>query len=491
MRIIHTADWHIGARLENFDREYEHVAFFNFLSSYMREQKAQGRPIDALLISGDLYNSFIPPQEASKTLFSFLRELLTEFIDLNIYITSGNHDNGALLDNLGVLCMCDRMHILGSVPLKICEKQEAYQSSSVSKEVANTETEIDSKISSTELTPATRFCVDLDRMIKPLKNCTGEIAGFLAMVPFVREGAIVRGSLFDDDKMHSASECIAKLALDLAHRIDELKQEYKLPHAASLAMFHLALSGKVHDDEHTQNLIATGGLVGQGSEGIDYFDYSALGHIHLRYSTGSTNADGSHRLCYSGSPIPVTFNEATYNHGFNVLEIKKDGSIVKEVVKVPRSVQMIRIPPKVGNSAEELGCTPQEALDLVAKLPNDPLPLEQRPLVTIFLKGETFGDTGGRSRTDVTAEIRKVFPENCRLCSVRTVEAPRKNKEFAQTVVRDLQSVTPQDVFAMYICKKLNTEEVPSELLQLFTDVVKKVVQTTDTPEPLNVAEDK
>ena len=118
MRIIHTADWHVGVRLESYERTFEHKKFFEFLYNFLQMQEQEGRPIDAILVSGDLYNSCVPSQELQKMLNTFWHDLICDFPQLSIYVIAGNHDNGQLLDNVDIVCMSERMHCLGSVPLK-------------------------------------------------------------------------------------------------------------------------------------------------------------------------------------------------------------------------------------------------------------------------------------------------------------------------------------------------------------------------------------
>ena len=345
--------------------------------------------------------------------------------------------------------------------------------------------------------------VDLDQMIYPLKERDGSLKGYLAMVPFIREGGLGRGVLFSDDSVHTASECVAELCRQLAHRIEELKvsnpslkdnslgQTLVSPEArkdqklVSISMAHLAVSGKnsLVDATYDENVIAAGGVAGVNGESIDYFDYTALGHIHLKYSTGT--AGGGNRLHYSGSPLPINFSESEYRHAFKVLEIGPKGEITYEDVLVPRAVDLIKIP---SGPQSKVGCTPHEALDLIKKLPNEPLALEARPLVSVYLRSDALGTRGSRSRSDIASEIRQAMPENCRLCSVRTVEAPRtKQQQEEEEVLQDLSSMQPIDVFSMYARKKLGTSEVPADLLKLFNSIVKKVKNELDNGSDSNL----
>lgn len=518
MRIIHTADWHVGVRLESYERTFEHKKFFEFLYNFLQMQEQEGRPIDAILVSGDLYNSCVPSQELQKMLNTFWHDLICDFPQLSIYVIAGNHDNGQLLDNVDIVCMSERMHCLGSVPLKekISTKinasndllasnnlQERAQAASASLTIPNNAQALSSKADVTPIIPKKMLQVDLDQMIYPLKERDGSLKGYLAMVPFIREGGLGRGVLFSDDSVHTASECVAELCRQLAHRIEELKvsnpslkdnslgQTLVSPEArkdqklVSISMVHLAVSGKnsLADATYDENVIAAGGVAGVNGESIDYFDYTALGHIHLKYSTGT--AGGGNRLHYSGSPLPINFSESEYRHAFKVLEIGPKGEITYEDVLVPRAVDLIKIP---SGPQSKVGCTPHEALDLIKKLPNEPLALEARPLVSVYLRSDALGARGSRSRSDIASEIRQAMPENCRLCSVRTVEAPRtKQQQEEEEVLQDLSSMQPIDVFSMYARKKLGTSEVPADLLKLFNSIVKKVKNELDNGSDSNL----
>lgn len=61
IRILHTADWHIGQTLRGFSREHEHRKVFERL-----EQIVVERDVDALVIAGDVFDSQNPSGEAQQ-----------------------------------------------------------------------------------------------------------------------------------------------------------------------------------------------------------------------------------------------------------------------------------------------------------------------------------------------------------------------------------------------------------------------------------------
>lgn len=56
MRLIHTADWHLGQSLHGFERSYEQQCFLDWLLDTLVEQQAA-----ALLIAGDVFDTANPP----------------------------------------------------------------------------------------------------------------------------------------------------------------------------------------------------------------------------------------------------------------------------------------------------------------------------------------------------------------------------------------------------------------------------------------------
>lgn len=87
MRILHTADWHLGKTLEGRSRFQEHEAFFDELEQIVRDEK-----IDVLLMAGDVFDTVNPPAAAEQLFYENI-SLLTEKYKLPMIIIAGNHDH--------------------------------------------------------------------------------------------------------------------------------------------------------------------------------------------------------------------------------------------------------------------------------------------------------------------------------------------------------------------------------------------------------------
>ena len=87
VKFLHTADWHIGRKLQGKDLLEDQQYVMNNLISKIDETKP-----DFLIIAGDLYDRSVPSKEAT----TLLQELLVKInIECNIPILaiSGNHDS--------------------------------------------------------------------------------------------------------------------------------------------------------------------------------------------------------------------------------------------------------------------------------------------------------------------------------------------------------------------------------------------------------------
>lgn len=94
MRILHTADLHLGQIMyQYYDRVDEHDHYFDQLRTWC----SQYRP-DALVVSGDLFD-IQQPGAATKSYFNqTFAALRRQFPDMAIVITAGNHDSASRIE---------------------------------------------------------------------------------------------------------------------------------------------------------------------------------------------------------------------------------------------------------------------------------------------------------------------------------------------------------------------------------------------------------
>lgn len=103
MRLIHTADWHLGRTLHGHDLTAAHEGFLDWLVDVVRTEQ-----VDAVLISGDLYDRALPPVESVQLLDDALARLAES---TTVVLTPGNHDSPARL-GFGAGLFRDALHVV-------------------------------------------------------------------------------------------------------------------------------------------------------------------------------------------------------------------------------------------------------------------------------------------------------------------------------------------------------------------------------------------
>ena len=264
MRVLHTADWHLGQRfISGHERIDEHRHFLHWLVATVREQA-----VEVLVIAGDVFDSGSPANQALELYYDFLLQMQgTDCRD--IVVVGGNHDSPATLNAPARLLRHLRVHVVGCVP----------------------------------------DCFEDQVLI--LNDAAGQPGLVVCAVPFLRDRD-VRLSVPGE----TAEEREARLKQGIADhyaRIAEVEQVWQLKADGLpvLATGHLYAAGAAPSD--SERTIHVGNLGQVTAEHFpEIFDYVALGHLHRPQQVG-----GREHIRYSGSPIALSFSEI--DHGKEVL----------------------------------------------------------------------------------------------------------------------------------------------------------------------------
>ena len=85
IRILHTADWHLGREFHGADLTAAHRHFFDWLANQIQE-----REVDVVIMAGDIFDRALPPAASVE----LLNEQLARLSDLcEITLIAGNHDS--------------------------------------------------------------------------------------------------------------------------------------------------------------------------------------------------------------------------------------------------------------------------------------------------------------------------------------------------------------------------------------------------------------
>ncbi|WP_421181214.1 exonuclease SbcCD subunit D C-terminal domain-containing protein [Aeromonas enteropelogenes] len=337
MKILHTADWHLGHQLHGHDRRFEHDAFLDWLTDTLK-----ARQIDALLVAGDLFDTANPPASAWQQLYRFLARLRAEMPNLDMVLIGGNHDSPSKLDAPHELLRAFDLHLVGSI-----SRDKDGQ-------------------------------LETDRLLVPLHDNEGKVAAWCAAVPFLRSSDLRVEPLAEgqDRLIEGVRQIYAEVLTEGRKRCEQDQ--------ALIAMGHAYLAaGQL--SELSERRVLGGNQHALPADIFTGADYTALGHLHLAQRL----AEGIH---YSGSPLPLSLTETGYRH--QVLEVTLEAGQLATVepIPVPRSVEMIRLPQGsldealAAIDALELPDRPQEAqpfLEVRLLLPKPEARIRERILAAL------------------------------------------------------------------------------------------------------------
>ena len=323
MRILHTADWHIGQLFFEYDRHAEHQAFLQWLLRTLSEEA-----IDVLLISGDVFDLSNPSAAAIRLFYSFLRDAIGANNALQIVVIAGNHDSASRLEAPKPLLEASGVHIIGWV-----EKDATGR-------------------------------IDYEKLLIPLHDASGETRAWCLAIPFLRNG--------DYPAVADSPQPYA----DGVHQVYQEAYAYaaqrRQPDQAIIAMGHLhARHAEISDLDNSERLIMGGVECISAAAFDENLAYVALGHIHKAQSLG-----GKAHIRYSGSPIPLSFSERQYTHQVVVFDLEQEANAI-QMLAVPLFVPLLTIPAQHGPVSEVIRLI--EALPAVGKTKPELAPKDRPP----------------------------------------------------------------------------------------------------------------
>jgi exonuclease SbcD len=325
IKLLHTADWHLGAALQGWPRETEHRAALAQVTAIARE-----REVDAIIVAGDIFDSLNPSAEAQRLLYETLRDLRAACPTATIALVAGNHDPAGRLEAPRALFDLAGVVSVGAI---------ARQNGGIGARA------IDARIHLT-----------------PLRDKAGRVGAHLLSVPYPRAadlpnaGEGVTGSPI----VWAVRELYAEM-IALARR--------EIGDAPLVVTGHLHVAGGL-ESEGAERRILVGG---EHAVPFDVFPrdaaYVALGHLHRPQSVGRET------IRYAGSLFPMSKTEIGYAHGVSIVAIGDGATVSIEHVPLERAVASLRLP-----AAGALA--PGEVEGAFAALGLDPAtPEELRPFV--------------------------------------------------------------------------------------------------------------
>lgn len=316
IRILHTADWHLGQTFFGYDRTQEHEHFLDWLAGVLTKNK-----IDVLIVAGDVFDVSNPSAASQRMFYRFIHRVTTENPRLQLVVVGGNHDSAARLESPLPLLQEMRTEIKG-----IVRKQNGK--------------------------------IDYEHLLVELKNAAGEVEALCLAVPFLRQG--------DYPVVETEGNPYAEGVKELYARLLKYALKKRTDGQALVAVGHLLATGsEIAEKDHSERIII-GGLESVSPESFpEQIVYTALGHIHK-----AQRVSGRENIRYAGSPLPMSFAEKHYHHGVVKVTLDEGWAVEIEKLEYTPLVRLLSIP------ATE-AAAPDEVLDELRglELPEDePMP---------------------------------------------------------------------------------------------------------------------
>lgn len=289
LRILHTSDWHLGRQLKSHNRYNEFTNFLNWL-----EITIKTRNIDALIISGDIFDNSTPTVQAQTLYYSFLNKLADTHCRHTVII-SGNHDSPSFLDAPSGILKRNNIHVTGLASHNPCDEVLTLSD----------------------------------------KNGTPEL--IVCAVPYLRDRDVrtVSRDTSPDDTERALTAGIRSHYAQVLEHARKLQGDSDIP---VIAMGHMFIrGGHTRPDDGTRQLYVGTALQINADIFPDWLTYTALGHLHSPQKCGREN------IRYSGSPIPMGFGESGQKKSVCIVELEGRECTGIEEVEVPLFQRIERV----------------------------------------------------------------------------------------------------------------------------------------------------
>ncbi len=255
MLFLHTSDWHLGSEMEGRRRINESAALLHHIIKTIQREN-----VNTLIVSGDVFDSHAPSNQATRQYYDFLKQLHQCQCVENIVIIAGNHDSPSYLEAPAGLLELLNIHVIGS----------ANES-------------------------------ELEREIIPLKE-HGKIEAVACAVPYLVSPGLPGKTQAEQDAAYE------QYVVNHYRRVVDLAKT-KYPNVPLIAMGHFfAVGGKGSADN-----VLRGNLHSIHVEMLPLadIDYLALGHLHR-----AQIVNGLENVRYAGSLMKMSFAECDKDKEF-------------------------------------------------------------------------------------------------------------------------------------------------------------------------------
>jgi DNA repair protein SbcD/Mre11 len=269
MKILHTADWHLGKRLESFSRLEEQKEVLQEICEIAEQENP-----DLIIIAGDLFDNYNPSSEAVDLFYKTLKKLSSNG-RRPVFAIAGNHDSPERIEVPDPLARECGIFFAGfpDTIIRPCQLESGVQ-------IVNAEPGFAE--------------VSLPGYSYNLR---------LLLTPYANEVRL--RTCFDSDLKEE------EMRLLLQNHWQNLADKYCDDNGVNLLAAHLFVAEENQPQEEEpddeKSIVQVGGAQVIFTRNIpEQIQYTALGHLHRFIRMGSSEKP----VIYSSSPLAYSFSEA-------------------------------------------------------------------------------------------------------------------------------------------------------------------------------------
>jgi exonuclease SbcD len=301
MKILHTSDWHLGKRLEDFPRIEEQERVMSQICEIAEQQQ-----VDAVIIAGDLFDTFNPPCEAVDLFYKTLKRLANNGKRPVIAI-AGNHDSP------------DRIEAPDPLARECGIIFAGYPNS---------------RVPSFELESGLRV-VNAEEGFLELTLPDSKVPLRLLLTPYANEFRLKAFLGVEDSE--------EELRAVLQNKWNELADKYCDSKGINLLVTHLfvARQGEEIPEEPADEkpILHVGGAQIIYTENIpSQIQYTALGHLHRKQKISESPCP----VYYSGSPLSYSFAEANQNKYVILIDAEPGKAVQLQEIELTTCKKLLR-----------------------------------------------------------------------------------------------------------------------------------------------------
>jgi exonuclease SbcD len=292
IKILHTADWHLGKKLDHFSRIEEQRVVLSEICEIADKQDA-----DIIVVAGDLFDTFNPPVEAVDLFYKTLKKL-TNNGQRPVIAIAGNHDSPDRIDAPYPLATECGIIFIGNldveVPTMIIENGFEIMKSDVG-----------------------FFEIKLPKYTYPIR---------VIATPYANEMRL-KTYLGPDDKELQLNH----LLMDSWKKLADTYCDTKGVNILTTHLYMLQRDGEILEEPEGEKPLRI------GNADIVYTDcipkqiqYTALGHLHRFQNIGGHPSP----VIYSSSPLSYSFSEAGQDKKVVLIEAEPNKPVQYKDIKL-------------------------------------------------------------------------------------------------------------------------------------------------------------